>query len=74
MDLCEVNFCISKLFNVIQVAAVCTGGAITYIYMYVSVYWCCVSYVCLSMCMTSNQSSAKNHIMCQTLNSTSLGL
>ena len=65
-DLCKVNFCISKLFcinNIIQVAAVCSEQVVL-IYFYVCVSLLApVCSLCVCLCVISNQSTSKNHII-----------
>ena len=64
-DLCKVNFCISKLFIKCNTGSCCvqgTGGVNIYLYACWSIDPS-VSYVCLRMCVISNQSTRKKHVI-----------
>ena len=67
VDPYKVNLCIRKLFiqyNTDNCCAYVTGHANMYLYVCVCKYiGSCVSCVCLSVCVVSNKSTRKSHII-----------
>ena len=64
MALCKVNVCISKLFIYCNTSSSCV-----HVKSGVNIYLCmcaspCVSCMCLSVCVISNQGTSQNHVVC----------
>ena len=66
VDLCKINVCICKLFIHCNTSCCClyiAGSVIIYLCVCVSLLVpVCPMWVCL--CVTSNQSNSKNHVIC----------